>query len=194
MAFYYLAEASPMLQNDRVAAVSWGMHIDNIIKELVQNAFRKDFGTNYHLIELSFLAVLTLVYNTDSQALCQKYLVDFMQLFKETVPQNDERSYNLQSSILATMQICLLRIGEKTSKELFNDVYTLIIEYFKHIQGITADGIFVISALSHGKYFLPVSSRVFDLIFVFFPSLRFELRRILRTILAISSIRDDKVK
>lgn len=137
--------------------------MERLSTALIANAFRSDMPErDLSLADRSFVAVMTLIYNTHNWQFCLKYVPLLMLEFPKTYAISLEKRTIIQSGLFTLThvphllrQACLLTLEAKKqtnlSDEILSSVFNTVIGHFKAINDVTADGIYLLGTLSSFK-------------------------------------------
>jgi len=137
-----------------------------IINKLLENAFSETDKEYFIIIDYSLLAVMTLLLCTSKEEIKGKYVRALVEQFKNTGNIYGEKKELIQAGLLACLQTLLHKYHFDPNDPVAEEIFDLIMQMFHAYKTVTADGIFVLSALASaiGEPFKNISSRVWPFI------------------------------
>jgi importin subunit beta-1 len=137
-----------------------------IINKLLENAFGDTEREYFIIIDYSLLAVMTLLLCTGNDEIKGKYVRALVEQFKGTGNIHGEKKELIQAGLLACLQTLLHKYHFDPTDPVAEEIFNLIMDMFQAYKTVTADGIFVLSALASaiGEPFKNISSRVWPYI------------------------------
>jgi len=104
---------------------------------------------------------MTLLLCTGKEEVKGKYVKALVDQFKLTGHIQGEKKELIQAGLLACLQTLLHKYHFDSNDPLAEEIFTLIMDMFQAYGTVTADGIYVLSALASGNFFMGSFCKLF---------------------------------
>jgi len=154
-------QISNSLQHKVLSIIKIDFDFTEIINKLLENAFNENDREYFIIIDYSLLAVMTLLLCTGKEEVKGKYVKALVDQFKLTGHIQGEKKELIQAGLLACLQTLLHKYHFDSNDPLAEEIFTLIMDMFQAYGTVTADGIYVLSALASGNFFMGSFCKLF---------------------------------